>query len=107
MRTPSVNEIKTGHDRTHPIPAEGTALRALYDVLKANRGNPVQILKRPGDTRPHSYLATALSQLENFYGCDIKKVAPRKYMLVGEWFGSYYADYMSEVAKEREYEQGS
>lgn len=39
---------------------------------------------------------TEIQSLIDFYGLDIWRVSKYHYMLVGEWFGKEYKDYLAE-----------
>lgn len=90
MRNASANSVKRPSSVLQRIPREGTALRATWDLFQANKGKPVCIRLRP----------SVLRQLEDFYGLDIRHIyhggGPVHYMLVGEWFGRVYIDYLAE-----------
>ncbi len=89
--------IKRGNRRGYTlrqIPLEGTRLRATYDLLMANKGAAINVsLSRaygPNDG------GTAISQLRDFYGLDIRKIKNGQWLLAGEWFGRVYVDYVAE-----------
>ena len=96
MRVSSAARIKGKHcgGRTNETPAEGTFLRKVWDLLQENKGK---------HTLKPKYIPTrdwgnATRDLRDFYGLDI-----RKGILVGEWFGRVYVDYL---AQELEKESG-
>lgn len=76
-------------------PRDGTQLRALYDMLMANRGIPINApLKQLHGER--------VNQFRNFYGLDLRVLAPGRWVLAGEWFGPTYVDYIADRIKEAE-----
>lgn len=83
-------------------PREGTRLRILYDQFMANKAKPITVPSR-NDTSPY------IEKLVNIYGLDIRRLprspygsGVRQFMLVGEWFGKTYVDYVADrVAKEK------
>jgi len=90
----TVSQLKgSGGPPTHPIPCEGTHRREIYDKLQQNRGCPVQFSGRS--------LHSVMRSLRDEYGLDIR--CTRKgnqhnqpsYILVGEWFGERYEDYVA------------
>lgn len=81
---------------TRRAPREGTQLRVVYDLLQANKGQPVDI-----DTKNRNYLNHQIDQLKSFYGLDIRSMpeAKRKgvrynHILVGEYVGKDYVNYL-------------
>ena len=101
MRCLSVSAMK-GERRSPPLqklPGEGTKLRKFYDILQANKGKPFDynIRREFG-----GYSANFMSQLQDFYGLDIRVkrlgrgVDHAEYLLAGEWFGRVYVDYVAE-----------
>lgn len=90
MKVESVASFKgsrVGNRKTRKDPADGTALRKLYDLFYRNKGKVITHV-----FTSQSY--GALNQLRDFYGLDIRKIAQRKWCLVGEWFGKDYIDYL-------------
>lgn len=97
-RTMSIGRFKNGQGGyRRPVPAEGTRLRELYDLFKANEGVPVAVATSRG--RP-------VDDLTDFYGLDIMCLIPGRggapphnvkpvYVLAGEWFGMEYVDYIA------------
>jgi len=72
------------------MPLPGTNIRALFDFLQENKGIPVIL-------PPKKSLCSALTNLRDIWGLDIRHVGyGRRYMLVGEWFGRVYIDYIAE-----------
>ena len=74
-------------------PKEGTQLRKAFDLFRANPGKPVHLYEIAGYPRS----GTIITQLTDFYGLDIKQVKRGYYMLIGEWFGSIYMDYLANM----------
>jgi len=88
MRVPSASEIKR-NSKTYrsPYPKEGTKARKLYDFFAANKGLVVDFkLHTLGVTR-------ALYDLQDFYGCDIRRVKSGKWIFAGEWINGKYISY--------------
>lgn len=102
MRVLTAAEMKNNRRgaRTHKIPAEGSQLRQLYDLLQASKGVPLdisayQILGRNS--------ARAIADLTDYYGLDVRNLASDRHprwVLAGEWFGRVYVDYVAERLKE-------
>lgn len=95
MKVESVAKFKgsyRGNHKSRRIPADGTELRKLYNLFYRNKG---KVITHVFD--PVSY--ASMDQLRNFYGLDIRKIAYRKWCLVGEWFGKDYVDYLAEKYK--------
>lgn len=95
MKMMSVSEMKGRFSRASyedQGPREGTKLREIYDMFKAKPGMPIRFFV---DERKHA----CISQLQDFYGLDIRRVDRNKrgmWILAGEWFGSRYRDYVEE-----------
>lgn len=94
MRNASAASAKGYREHTQLRPREGTKLRALYDLLVANKGYPVTVSKA------NKY---RLVQLRDFYGLDIIHISgrgrghpPIRWLLAGEWFGRTYVDYIAD-----------
>ncbi len=70
------------------LPKPGSKLRACYDFLFEHRGETVKC----------PFPATMFRDLTDYYGCFIKKVGYRTglVVLVGEWHGDAYSDYVSD-----------
>ena len=101
MKLQSAAEAKGYHvvrDLTAP-PKAGSARRALYDLLFDNKGRIVDV-RSVGFKNTHMR-AQALEALRDTYGLDIRQ-CPGKYrfMLVGEWCGRIYVDYLAEKIDE-------
>jgi len=89
MRTTPASELKKQTRRQiNSIPREGSKIRALYDLFHSNKGQVIDFAS-PCNDRP-------LSDLRDYYGLDISRVAPCKWVLAGEWFGRAYRDYIAE-----------
>lgn len=74
------------------VPREGTKWRAMYDLLMANKGIPVDIpLNEFG--KSHGRIVAAL---RDFYGLDIVRISRGRWVLAGEWKGSQYVDYIAD-----------
>lgn len=73
------------------LPLCGTGLREVYDKLRARAGYPVKIERG-------QYRGSYLDMLRNTYGCDIRYVGNKEYVLVGEWVngGKDFVDYVKE-----------
>lgn len=93
MRVESVATAKRGkaHANTQRIPRAGTRLRAVYDLFQANKGSTIRL---PPERRGRT--ADIRRQLTDYYGLDIRKVTRSQYILVGEWFGKVYVDYLAQ-----------
>jgi hypothetical protein len=68
-------------------PREGTKIRALYDLFVANPGKAVQI-----SIGGANY--TRLEYLRDSYGLDIRRLRKGYWVLVGEWVGKAYVDFL-------------
>lgn len=109
MRTPSVASIKNnklGRIRQQE-PREGSKLRQVYDQLTQHPGAPICLRECYPDL---AKLAMAITQLQDFYGLDVRswnalthqrKGAPAgTYMLVGEYTeDGQYVDYIADKAQ--------
>lgn len=107
MRTDSVAAAKGKGKAYNQIPTEGSYIREVYDLLKENAGYIIQFddLGKQDNHR----LPSIMEQLRNFYGCDIRNAGrqgkvetARSFILVGEWFGMKYVDYVAERAKKED-----
>lgn len=58
---------------TQQAPRPGTKVRAIYDLLLANKGQTVSCKPGPGMIR----------DLRDFYGLDIVAIVPGRYLLRG------------------------
>jgi hypothetical protein len=80
------------HDQI--APREGTYNRQVYDILMANKGEPVEL-------PPARRLASVVDSLSLTYGLDVKLQRrtrrPSLFTLVGEWFGKDYVSYVKET----------
>lgn len=85
------------HAPRHNAPRPGTKLRLLYDMFQAHRGKVVQLSQ--ADTNHNRRIV----DLTDYYGLDIRNVKyGGHYMLVGEWIGGTYRDYLVEALKREE-----
>lgn len=83
------------------LPREGSKLRKLYEQFMANKA----VLILPIVEMRH--FQNGIVSLVDVYGLDIRPFdnhSPKKYWLVGEWFGSTYLDYVADrrAREERE-----
>jgi len=79
-------------------PREGTKLRAMYDLLMANKGVPIDISLSKLYGR--KCMSSQVSALTDFYGLDIRNLKRGRWVLAGEWFGATYVDYIADrIAK--------
>jgi hypothetical protein len=106
MRTMSVAEIKgrskpTNKDR---LPRPGSVPRKVYDALMKRPGYPTS-LKRIIDKHGQTTVSRSISDLTDYYGCDIAyagkitgsrrtRAGTAEYVITGEWKGSRYFDYL-------------
>lgn len=107
MKQASAHSIKGNRDRGAVQsfePKAGTKIRALYDLLMANKGIPVRA------SITTIAFNTAVENLRDFYGLDIRKLpidrkrghgcgrgsGPATWVLAGEWFGKVYIDYIAD-----------
>lgn len=79
--------VKTSPQRM--VPAEGSALRRLYDLFASNRGTILSLGKQN---------SRVIADLRDYYGLDIRCLKRGKWSLVGEWNGPNYVDYIAEKA---------
>lgn len=68
------------------IPHEGTYVREVYDLFYSNKGKTIPFTYKKDNK-------IVLTQLQDFYGLDIRHMGKCKYCLAGEWFGRIYIDY--------------
>lgn len=66
----------------------------MYDILMISKGIPVEVALCHWEGRHGA--ATMVEQLRSFYGLDIRKIQPGKWVLAGEWFGKTYVDYIAD-----------
>lgn len=93
MRVASVARVKgelSCNGRTQKLPREGTQIRAIYDTFMANRGKVIDWY------HPRSR-HSAIDYLINYYGLDLRCVAPKKWILAGEWIQGRYVDYAPDL----------
>lgn len=80
-------------------PREGTKLRRMYDLLMASKGlpldTPLAMFGMTAESRSNN-AGIYIENLRNFYGLDIRKLEPGRWVLAGEWFGKVYIDYIAE-----------
>lgn len=98
MKCLSATSIKRNcaYKNSRSRPTEGSKIGALYDVLQASKGIPVEIVA-DRSTGPNFICLT------NIYGLDIRLLQrgnkrtgrPTKVVLAGEWFGRVYVDYIA------------
>jgi hypothetical protein len=88
LRVQTVADYKGKHGgKTHGrLPSEGSRIRAL-------------------NKKERTKFQTTIQQLMDFYGCDIRSLGRQgvmgygpRYILVGEWDGPKYIDYLAERA---------
>lgn len=91
MKTMSVSDIKrkkltlTNKDG---LPKIGSKVREIYDLFASNKG---QIIT-------YSFSSDGIviiENLRNFYGCDIRKLKTRKWILAGEYINGKYVSYFN------------
>ena len=100
MKAISAAEMKgyhSGRDLSAP-PKEGSNRRALYDLLMAHKAEVVDIRGIPFTNRQMRLAAICALRAE--YGLDIRLQRRFHYMLVGEWCGRVYVDYLAEKIDE-------
>lgn len=99
MRACSAAMIKGGSGAKLDLPTEGTPKRFVYDYLYEKRGLPLSdedaealyaLIRSPSG---HSALKNIITELQDYWGCDIKTLGKKRWMLVGEWCGRVYLDY--------------
>ena len=69
-------------------------------VFCANKGVPVRYVTRQNNPNQISVLCDE-------YGLDIRRLAYRKWVLAGEWFGDVYVDYIADRINEHKNPPGS
>lgn len=93
MRVLSANAAKhRSHKLTPSAPQQGSGIGVVWALLQANKGRAVH---RPDGMKKVVWEA-ALGQLRDFWGLDINRPGTSP-MLVGEWFGKVYVDYLAEA----------
>lgn len=93
----SIKYPKRSRIQENSAPKAGTNIRSAYDLFKQHPGEPVEFKQFPNHI-------TTIPKLTDYYGLDIRKVQqgnsrtgrPSLYMLVGEWFGRVYIDYVAQ-----------
>lgn len=74
------------------IPAAGTRVRQVFDLLLASKGLPIAVnLSRFGDGRRFK-----VEYLRDSYGLDIRYLGRGRWVLAGEWVGPEYRDFIAE-----------
>ncbi len=104
MRLPTASEYKRARGKggagppTQREPTPGSFLRDVYDLFMNNQGKLVPIHK-PVDKKAADRVRSCFTQLEDYYGLDIRKVrpgytigGPTLYYLAGYWNGKDYVD---------------
>lgn len=84
-----------GGYRRRLVPGEGTRLREVYDLFCANKGT---VILEKGQSFNNN-----VNQLRDFYEMDIRCLRKEhiadggfsRWVLVGEWFGDRYVDYVA------------
>jgi hypothetical protein len=100
MRTDSVATATGRRGRlSQKIPRPNTRIRKIYDLFQTRKGEVVT------DLPQYVNNSVVIEQLRNFYGLDIRNLARgkstgrkkggSKWILVGEWFGPQYVDYVA------------
>lgn len=93
-RVESAGSMKGGAygELRQKLPMEGSKIRELFDIFKANEGVPIKI-----KAMYYGYRST--EQLGMFYGLDLicldRGRMNTTWVLAGEWFGSKYVDYIA------------
>jgi len=77
------------------VPRPGTRVRAVYDLFKAARGQPLtgSLMALSGTGRGAAY--ALIETLRNCYGLDIRRLHNRRWVLAGEWDGRVYIDHIA------------
>lgn len=68
------------------LPRPGSKLRELYDMFKLNKGKIVNYDN-------YKTGSSMIRSLTDFYGCDIRHLKVKKYMLAGEYIDGKYVSY--------------
>lgn len=97
MRVEAAGHIKRDVAPTQLAPREGTRVRRMFDLLKANKGVPISmpLTMFDGGTRGHNR-SRVIMDLQDYYGLDIRNLGRGKWVLAGEWFGRTYVDYIAD-----------
>lgn len=107
VETPSQSKGK-GTNLPHAYPCDGSNADRLLSRLKATPGRPVGINDLVAEWG-YRRLGAAKRDLVDYYGMDIRTgkrghgarygggVKDLSYILVGEWFGLDYRDYVNEA----------
>lgn len=90
----SAERIRAGLDRTNKRnePREGTKLRELWDLFLAHKGEAVEVTF---SNRGSALNRRKLDDLTDYYGFDVKRLGPGRWMLVGRWIGHDYVSYVN------------
>jgi hypothetical protein len=88
MRLMTVSDIKFDRVSARQVPAEGTKVRATYDLFMAHKGEPISFSR----DRHHPFI---IDRLVDTWGLDIRRIGKGRYLLAGEWFGIEYVDYVA------------
>lgn len=108
-KDPSVTRVKKAvYSKLALSPAEGSVVKAVHDLLLANRGAAVHYddLKKVPGVGGYSHLSSLRQYLATFYGLDIRSVRHAEWrpvgrkrsraawLLAGEQVGRGYIDYV-------------
>lgn len=97
MKIVTVGQMKRGQTvDLDKKPREGTDLRELYDFFMERKGEPVNFAAT-NEKGNRTY--RRLTDLQDRYGLDIRKLSRGCWVLAGEWRGSQYIDYIAEKVK--------
>jgi hypothetical protein len=104
MRVATVSEMKRGgrtYGRRNDYPSESTWAWEILQELKPHKGHAVD-LRIMAHSRRLDHFYSAMAQLTDTYGMDIRQVKKRsfQYVLAGEWFGTHYTDYCAQAFSE-------
>jgi hypothetical protein len=79
-------------------PRDGTRIRAIYDLLQANKGLPIEVHLTKMCISKSGNISRAINDLSDYYGLDIRRIGGRygRWVLAGEWFGRTYVDYIAD-----------
>lgn len=89
MRIESAGMAKYNKPPKWLLPKPGSRVRKLYNELFAHRGKVITLSN-------YKALASEITALKDYYGCDIRNFGRGRYSLVGEWVGKNYVDYVAE-----------
>ena len=89
MRYKTAAQIKGSKRVLQREPKQGTKIRVLYELFQMNKG---VVLNMPlTNIFPPRYVYNLI----DFYGMYIRRVGYGQWILVGEWFGAKYVDYVA------------